>query len=57
MVSGPSFNSQKDNSARIRKKIIPDPEGKKAPDPGFATLHLYLSNESGLVFGFLALRQ
>jgi hypothetical protein len=38
MVSGASFNSQKDNSARIpEKKFIPDPDpgGKKAPDPRF----------------------
>jgi hypothetical protein len=41
MVSGASFNLQKDNSSRIRKKIHPGywVQGvKKAPDPGSATL-------------------
>jgi hypothetical protein len=35
MVVGRSLKSQKDNSSRIR---IPDPGGKKASNPGSATL-------------------
>jgi hypothetical protein len=39
------------NSSRIRKKFIPDPDpwGKKAPDPGSATLRVIfmLSRISG----------
>jgi hypothetical protein len=42
VVSGAYFNSQKDNSFRIRildpEKIIPDPGGKKALDPRLRVL-------------------
>jgi hypothetical protein len=40
IFSGASFNSQNNtgNSFRIRKKLIPDPRGKKAPNPGSTTL-------------------
>jgi hypothetical protein len=41
MVSGASFNSQKDNSSRIQKKFIPDPE-KFIPDPGGLKKHRIL---------------
>jgi hypothetical protein len=39
IVSGASLNtgSPKENKSRIRKKIIPDPGGEKAPDPRSAT--------------------
>jgi hypothetical protein len=33
MILGASFNGQNVNSSRIREKIIPEPGGKKAPDP------------------------
>jgi hypothetical protein len=52
MVSGASLNCQNRyrNSSRIRKKIIPDPDpnGKKAPDPGrmvFINKLRYISSE------------
>jgi hypothetical protein len=32
-------HSEKDPSSGIRKNFFPDPGGKKAPDPGSATLH------------------
>jgi hypothetical protein len=40
MVSGAVLMCQKDNSSRIRVKLIPDPEVKKSPDPEsrYATL-------------------
>jgi hypothetical protein len=38
MVSGASFNRQKDNSSQIQTKFIADAAGKKAQGPGSATL-------------------
>jgi hypothetical protein len=40
-------HSQKDPGSEIRKnKFIPDPGGKKAPDPRSATLYRYCMNNN-----------